>query len=445
MQVLETILYILLFIFCLSVLIAIHECGHLIAAKIFKVYCLEYSIGFGPRLIHVKRKTGETYFSLRIIPFGGFVSMYGEGAELPDGVQIPPERSLEGIKKWKRAIILVAGVTMNAILALHVFFIVNIAFETKYVYARQVTISETSPAAEAGLVSGDRIRLYGDGEGEATKDDNSDIKTKFYDAGLYYVGVPNVDYALITTSVDGSESVMQAAPFLYLNGLKNFTDINYADFLYFYKVEEGVITTSAIDINDYFQSAQVNFKTIPYVQGDDGKGYWDYEHTVDHLVTFNKVVTEKGFKLNDQVGISFLVAAEPRKNFIQAVGQSFVDFGNASTAIVRGIASLFYDASAWQNVGGIVAIGFESTSILKNLGWSRFLQLWGIISVNLAIVNLLPFPGLDGWQLLVLIIEATARKKIPEKVKNIVSIVGLALLFSLMAVILIFDLIKYVF
>jgi regulator of sigma E protease len=68
-----------------------------------------------------------------------------------------------------------------------------------------------------------------------------------------------------------------------------------------------------------------------------------------------------------------------------------------------------------------------------------------MISVNLAIVNLLPFPGLDGWQLLVLIIEATARKKIPDKVKNLVSIIGLALLFGFMAVVLVLDLIKYVF
>ena len=443
MQFLQTLLYILLFIFCLSILIAIHECGHLIAAKIFRVYCLEYSIGFGPRFLHVKRKKGETYFSLRVIPFGGFVSMYGEGVELPDGENIPPERSLEGIKKWKRAIILVAGVTMNAILALNIFFITNIAFENKFIYARQISVMEGSIAANEGLQNGDRIRLYGDIDAENEKDDR-DVRTKFFESGLYYVGVPYEDYATITTNVDGSESTFPVAPFLYLDGLKNFTDINYADFLYFYKVEGDVISTSPVEINEYFQSVKINLKTIPYVE-DEKEGYWDYEHMVDHFVTIDKKVTEKGIKLDDGLGVTFLVATEPRKGFFPAIGQSFVDFGNASTAIVKGIASLFYDAKAWKNVGGIVAIGFESTNILKNLGISRFLQLWGIISVNLAIVNLLPFPGLDGWQLLVLIVEATARKKIPEKVKNIVSIVGLALLFSLMIVILVFDLIKYVF
>ena len=119
MNVLMTILYIVLFIVFLSLLIMIHELGHFTAAKIFKVYVQEYSIGFGPALIHKKRKTGETYFSLRVIPFGGYVSMYGEGVELEDGVQVDQSRSLDGIKKWKRAIILVAGVTISATFLLY--------------------------------------------------------------------------------------------------------------------------------------------------------------------------------------------------------------------------------------------------------------------------------------------------------------------------------------
>ncbi len=125
MQVLTTILYILLFIVFLSILIIVHELGHLAMAKAFNVYCLEYSVGMGPLLFKYKRKNGETQFSFRAIPFGGYVSMYGEGVELPDGVEIPQSRSLNGIKWWKRAIILIAGVTMNTLLALTFFFAAN--------------------------------------------------------------------------------------------------------------------------------------------------------------------------------------------------------------------------------------------------------------------------------------------------------------------------------
>ena len=158
-QVLSTILYILLFIVCLSFLIMIHELGHFTAAKIFKVYVMEYSIGFGPALIHKKRKTGETYFSLRIIPFGGYVSMYGEGVELPEGQVIDESRSLEKAKAWKRAIILAAGVTMNVVLALHLFFIKNVACSDQQLYLRNMSVTEGSKAEAAGLKTLDVIAL----------------------------------------------------------------------------------------------------------------------------------------------------------------------------------------------------------------------------------------------------------------------------------------------
>ena len=160
MGVLMTILYILLFLVCLSVLIIVHELGHLTAAKIFKVYCLEFSCGMGPLLWKHKKKNGETQFSLRAIPFGGYVSMYGEGVELPEGVTVDPSRSLHAIKKWKQSIIMLAGVTMNAVLALIVFFIGNIACEQhSFVYINQVDVVDDSICSSAGLKRGDVLSL----------------------------------------------------------------------------------------------------------------------------------------------------------------------------------------------------------------------------------------------------------------------------------------------
>lgn len=127
----EWILTFLLFVISLAILIIIHELGHFSMAKAFNVYCQEFSLGFGPALFSKKGKGKETYFSIRAIPFGGYVSMYGEGEEAPvteDGTLIPKERSLEGISRWKKAIILVAGIVMNIILALTLFAISNLAF-----------------------------------------------------------------------------------------------------------------------------------------------------------------------------------------------------------------------------------------------------------------------------------------------------------------------------
>ena len=133
------------------------------------------------------------------------------------------------------------------------------------------------------------------------------------------------------------------------------------------------------------------------------------------------------------------------QSFGESLKGTFVDFGTSSTAIVRGIGSLVTNPNAWKDASGLVGIGFETTSILKNFGLGTFLYVWGLISVNLAIVNLLPFPGLDGWQLLVTAIEGISRKKIPEKVKNIVSFVGIALLFILMIAIVFKDVFTYIF
>ena len=102
---------------------------------------------------------------------------------------------------------------------------------------------------------------------------------------------------------------------------------------------------------------------------------------------------------------------------------------------------LLTDANSWKEVGGIVAMGAMSTQLLQDFGFGQFLRLMALISVNLGIVNLLPFPGLDGWQLLVVAVEGISRKEIPAKVKNIVSVIGIALLFALMIIILVKDII----
>ena len=80
---------------------------------------------------------------------------------------------------------------------------------------------------------------------------------------------------------------------------------------------------------------------------------------------------------------------------------------------------------------------FKVSSMATAAGLSIFLQLWGLISVNLAIFNLLPFPGLDGWQLLVTCIEGVSKKKVPSKFKIIATYIGYALLM-LLAIVLLF-------
>lgn len=149
----------LLFLIALSLLIFIHELGHFLFAKLFGVYCMEFSLGMGPAVFSKKFKfDNETKYSLRYLPIGGYVAMAGEidGDEQEKELNIPYERTINGIKAWKRAIVVVAGVTFNFIFALVLIAI--------YIFAtgvstndNRIDIQNNSIAYNAGIRTEDKI------------------------------------------------------------------------------------------------------------------------------------------------------------------------------------------------------------------------------------------------------------------------------------------------
>ena len=144
------------FILILGFTVAFHEFGHLMAAKHFGVYCYEYSIGMGPLLWSKQGK--ETLYSLRLLPVGGYVKMAGEEV-LEENSEIPSERQLQGISKWKRIIVMLAGIFNNVLLALVMFSVMYCMIGSYAEYPEPVIASviENSAAEEAGLMAGDRI------------------------------------------------------------------------------------------------------------------------------------------------------------------------------------------------------------------------------------------------------------------------------------------------
>ena len=156
-----SIVVLILFILLLSLIIVVHEFGHLIAAKIFGVYCPEFSMGMGPKLLSYKGK--ETEYCLRALPIGGFVAMAGDTDNSletsVDTTNIPYERTLPGIAKWKRAIIMMAGIIMNMVLAIVIVAMV-LLYNGSYATSPDTTIarvSENTPAYNAGILAGDKI------------------------------------------------------------------------------------------------------------------------------------------------------------------------------------------------------------------------------------------------------------------------------------------------
>lgn len=168
-----TLLY---FILILSVIIIIHELGHLLTAKYFNVYCEEFSIGMGPAIY--KKKFKETTFAIRALPIGGFVSMAGE--EGVDNEEIPYERTIKGIAWWKQIIVMAAGAIMNILLAWLLFIGITMAQGRVSLPAEPVVQGFTtqSAAQEAGFLIGDRIleiRVGGETIHPSTFDDMTEL------------------------------------------------------------------------------------------------------------------------------------------------------------------------------------------------------------------------------------------------------------------------------
>lgn len=456
---LETFLYILIMIVILGILISIHEAGHLAAAKMFKVYCFEYSIGFGPKLLHVRRKGGETYFSIRAIPLGGYVSMYGEAGAVPEG-EIEPDakRSLNAINKGKKAVVLVAGVTMNFILGLILIFISDIAFPKFYTaYGGAVSISEneTVELNYAPLSYADTVLDYieTNKNPEFAKED-------------YYLALPGVttekNYCFVLDSnvkifgKDGSP-YMGGASYVAIYMPRTLTkERDIGDSIAFYPASKEAV-------EDVYQTIGITAYpdfTVESFQFTEEGSYVDMEL---RLFPARALGTEEGISRESYSKAFFeesltvptkltlqekkLVSNGARMEVISehndwngAWAQWAKDVPDACGAIVKGFGSLF-TPGGFSNISGPIGMTSALPQIEALGGVGYIFYFAGLLSINLAFFNLLPFPGLDGWQLFVTGFEAITRKKMPEKVQTIATIIGFTLLGLLFLAVTIKDVI----
>ena len=389
----QAILSTVLFLLSLGILILIHELGHFLVAKAFNVYVREFSIGFGPVLFSWTK--GETKYALKAFPLGGYVAMVGEEVSGAD-LNVPFERSLLGISKPKRAMVLSAGIILNLVLAFVLFFASNWGF-TQRTLTNQMVITETSVAAQAGIENGEVLVF----------------------ASLINGSIP-------VTTEQGVDSYQ-----LYINDFETYED-TLSTLLNIGKLVEGTFVAYSVDSSEDFVQFQLPVRV-----------YEDATTFVERQVTIrlDAIATDEGFSL-EPLGIGFYVIMTDF-TFVEAIAEAGRDWWRGVTLIVDTVINLFQGQNLDQ-VGGVVAIFSTTSSILNNLGLGTYIFIWGLISVNLAIFNLLPFPGLDGWHLLVITIEGIFKREIPSQFKNIVSVIGFFILMSLMVFLLIKDILALV-
>lgn len=451
MQFLQTIFNILMFLISLSLLVMIHELGHLASAKIFNVYCADFSIGFGKALFHKKRKNGETYFSLRTIPFGGYVAMADDEGETPDGTFVPKARTINGIKKWKSAIIMSSGVVMNLVLSILLLYVFYQFFPTDNLYYNVYNVTNDSPAALAG------IRNY---------DVNDETKSDFAVVRYYYYDAEGLIYAAEEIEESNSEGntpiVVSTTDFVFADSAiltkKNDESAEYYIVLDFTNV---TLTNLKIDAEtmvlrqkeDEDTDGRYKYVANSDIAGNNQSFLTDYKtlsidamfygYDVDGIKTetvSKPIVLSIENGVIQSSGLSFY-NFQTHSTFAQAWKKTFNSFANGSLLIFRSLGGLF-TGKGWENVGGIIGIYSATSSTLNDMGFGYYLYYWGIISINLAIINLVPIPGLDGWHLLVIAFEGIFKKKIPDRAKTIVTYIGLAIMIALMVLLLIKDILS---
>lgn len=414
MQFILTVLQIILFLLMLGILITFHELGHFFAARIFKVYIFEFAIGMGPKVY--QKKTKETKYTLRALPIGGYVSMLGEEDSIPDdleGNEIDFSRSLTKINRGKRAVVMSAGIIVNLFLAFAMFLISNTMPQTRL--SSGITITADSIASnEADLVDGMATKL-----GLQTFEDGS-FQTLATNAKVTNKGVEREEnYYVVFNPTSFNDLRLTTNSILIDSKITKYFDLQ----TFTYELKEGDQVSFVLNFDSY---ANEDVTTV-------------VKNIVLDVEAVNPDAKEKTYVLKDY-GVNF-TKEKFHHSFIEVFSKSGSDFVDSTTLIGRSLKHIFTSKNGLQNVSGPIGIFNMASSTLSNFGVSRYIYLWGVISMQLAIFNLLPFPGLDGWHLLVITFEAIFRREINPKFKNIVSVVGIVLLFALMIAIALKDII----
>ncbi len=440
---------IVVFIVALLLVICIHELGHFMVAKICNVYCFEYSIGFGPaifkhkfkhkRYVHPKQKKdeplydaltkdidkegkyekveGETQFCIRLLPLGGYVSMAGEDDDDAD-IKVPKNRTLNGVNHFKQICIMLAGIAMNFILCFLLFFI-SFSFCPQTAYhndSNTVEVAKDTAIYDAGLRSGDKITsLY------QVYENLVDIKTQEV--------IPSISFP-----AEGDRQPLDSY-MLFNDGASSgtFDELEHTSIAY---ASQNMLTIE-FENNPFADLvANANSKRIIHLDYVDSEGvtHEDISFTISPELVDDVYVFEN-------MGIS---ATSYNFTYGAAEGVKIAgqQFGNLFVGIYQALGNLF-TASGWQNIGGLISVYQMSAQGVESGSIAYVLYLWGYISLNLGCFNLLPIPGLDGWQTLIALGETITRKKAPTKFKAIANTIGLLLLLGLGVALIIKDVIMF--
>jgi regulator of sigma E protease len=423
----ENVLWLLVLI---GVMIMIHELGHFWAARFFDVKVEAFSFGFGPRLFGFRR--GETDYRFSLILLGGYVKMAGEQAT---DEHTDDPRAYLAKPRWQRLIIAFAGPAMNVVLAiglltgLYMVKFQKIADEDLQAVIGHVLVD--SPAAKAGIQDNDRIvRL--DGKKNPSWDDVvlKEIASAYRPMHL-------------TIERSGKYFDTEVTPTLLERTGMGSAGWDERGQIQLGAVESGMPAEKAglkkgdllLSVNGQPIHSQIKFQEITKNSGGKPIEIEFRRDNQNHVVTVQPVYSSVDGPARWMIGVipqqkyHFITT---KLSFPSALGESLQENGKSATLLFNVIKGMLERRLSTKNLSGPIGIGTMAGAAARE-GPSEFFQLMAVVSLQLAIFNLLPIPILDGGQILMLLVEMVMQRDLSLNVKELVFKVGFVCIMLIVA------------
>ena len=419
----------------LSFLIILHECGHFFPARWFKTRVEKFYLFFNPWFSLFKIKRGETEYGIGWLPLGGYVKISGMIDESFDKDQLagPPQPwEFRSKKAWQRLIIMLGGVTVNFILGFAISGLILFTWGTTFIPNSEIKdgIYPDSIGIEMGLQKGDKILALGDKPFE-----------RFNPALLRKEVIIN-GLDRFTVVRNGIEKVLMIDE-KYIDILSRQSNKDFNIFLartpYIVGgvVKESEAERLGVNVDD--QIISFNGSPIRFFDEfvDSIKAHQGGDFSIDLIRNGNTISISGHLDAGEKLGVYF--SYQPSKFFrVDTINYTFTEaipagvrFGwSFLTDQIKAFGQMFSGKiKAKESLGSIISIGKEFGTVWN---WKRFWTMTAFLSILLAFLNLLPIPGLDGGYVVFLLFEVITGIKPSDKVIEKSTMVGFALLVTLM-------------
>lgn len=437
MELIELTQTILIFIGALMILVFIHELGHFLAAKMFGMRVERFSVGFPPRIWGFKR--GDTDYCIGATPLGGYVKISGMVDESMDTEHLsaePQPWEYRSKPVWQRMVVITAGVIFNMILAFLIYTGMNWSQGKLSLPIEQVSgiyVPEGSLLQKVGFKTDDIIVGV-----------NGNLVDAFEElVAISELTSSNLSYQVVRDGMTMDLNI----PSTILDSLQEQT------FLHAINIYPPIISSIALGSPAEDAGLQAGDRFLE-VNGDPVDYWLELTQTIRNSEGILEFVVEREGQIiimniepyeNRTIGIAApslaqVGATSTQLNFVESIQEGWDQVGEQTMGIIGGFSRMFSgDISVRQNLGGPVAIADLTKQAVDQAGWIGFWEITALLSITLAIMNILPIPALDGGHLVFLIYEGIARREPTEKVKIAAQNFGFILLVSLMVFVIFND------